>query len=161
MSSITINNKRDPVEHLERPTKEEFNPIIPRPPETQALSQDKNLEQAFSNLFKSSVSGTGEEELLRIASRYSLQMSAQQIKCLLFLEHKARMYDELYKVAKQQNDLRWVKYKFTADYLTTFVSRWLDLKQHNNSDVFVMRALDSVALRKYINENSMKINIEK
>jgi len=162
MSDNHNNNKHDPEQGLERAAEEEYNPIVPRPSADQITSQsEKNLEEAFGNLFKNSVSGTGEEELLRIASRYSLQMTAKQIKCLLFLEHKAKMFEELYFSAKKQNDNKWIKYKFTAEYLRAFVAKWLQLKEHNNSDVFVMRALDSVALRKYINENSMKINIEK
>lgn len=133
---------------------------VPRPPETPTAleGQDVNLEDAFSKLFKSSVSGTGEEELLRIASNYSLQITAKQIKCLLFLEHKAKMFREL-ELATKGNE--HIKYKFIADYLHEFVWRWLELKQHNNSDIFVMRALDSISLRKFINENTLKVNIEK
>lgn len=126
---------------------------LPRP-----QAEEVNLEDAFGKLFKSSVSGTGEEELLRIASNYSLQITAKQIKCLLFIEHKAKMFREL--AAVEKTPLK-VKYAFTAAYLSEFVHRWLELKQHNNSDVFVMRALDSISLRKFINENTLKVNIEK
>lgn len=113
--------------------------------ETIDKTTDVNLEDAFQGLFKTSASGTGEEELLRIASTYSRQMSARMIKAVLYLE--------------------WVKgekeQRTESDLLTSFITRWLELKQYNNSDMFVMRALDSISLRKFIGENAFKVNIEK
>jgi len=106
---------------------------------------DANLEDAFQNLFKTSASGTGEEELLRIASRYSMQLTAQQIRVLLWLEYAADN-----KAPLKQGV--WIR---------QFVSRWLALKENNNSDVFVMKALEFISLRKFLNENSFKVNIEK
>lgn len=105
---------------------------------------EANLEEAFGSLFKTSASGTGEEELLRIASTYSMQLTARQIKALLWLEWVKR---------DQSPD--------TQDRITNFITRWLFLKQNNNSDVFVMKALEFISLRKFLNENSFKVNIEK
>jgi len=107
--------------------------------------EDVNLEDAFQGLFKTSASGTGEEELLRIASTYSRQLSARQIKAILYLEWQAGVRDN----------------KPYVDLVRFFIDRWLELKQFNNSDMFVMRALDSISLRKFIGENAFKINIEK
>lgn len=106
---------------------------------------DKNLEDAFANLFKTSASGTGEEELLRIASRYSMQLTAAQIKVLLWLEWAA-------ETQAPPHQRKWIH---------NFVGRWLALKENNNSDVFVMKALEYISLRKFLNENSFKVNIEK
>jgi hypothetical protein len=103
-----------------------------------------NLEDAFQNLFSTSASGTGEEELLRIASTFSMQLSATQIKVLLYLEW----------AAASQPDAR-------QKQITNFVARYLELKQHNNSDAFVMRALESISLRKFIGENAFKVDISK
>jgi len=104
-----------------------------------------NLEDAFQNLFKTSASGTGEEELLRIASTYSRQITARQIKSILYMEWRA----------SEANGTS------PTQLLRDFVTRWLELKQFNNSDMFVMRALDSISLRKFIGENAFKVNIEK
>lgn len=104
-----------------------------------------NLEDAFQDIFKTSQSGSGEEELLRIASQFSLQITAPQIKCLLYILHRA-------DTAKET----WV-----AERLRSFVRKWLEYKQNNNSDIFVMKALEHISLRHFINENSMKINIDK
>lgn len=123
-----------------------------------SLTPEVNLEDAFGQLFKSSVSGTGEEELLRIASDYALQITAKQVRLLLYLEHKS----ESFKLAALNTKGRLSKqFDWAARYLHEFVFRWLELKKHNNSDVFVMRALDSISLRKFINENTLKVNIEK
>lgn len=107
-------------------------------------SQDSNLEDAFQNLFQTSASAGGEEELLRIASKHAMQLSARQIKVLLYLEMMVKAYP------KEQQEM-----------ISNFITRYLELKQNNNSDVFVMRALDSISLRKFINAGSFKVNIEK
>lgn len=112
--------------------------------EVQPTDTDVNLEDAFQSLFKTSASGTGEEELLRIASTFSMQISARQIKALLYLEWASA--SQTPEVSKK---------------ISRFVERWLYLKQFNNSDQFVMRALDSISLRKFIGENAFKVNIEK
>ena len=103
-----------------------------------------NLEDAFQNLFRTSASGTGEEELLRIASTFSMQITTRQMKALLYLEWASI---NLSPARRKQ--------------ITQFVERWLGFKQHNNSDLFIMRALDSISLRKFVGENAFKVNIEK
>jgi len=108
---------------------------------------DINLEDAFQNLFKTSASGTGEEELLRIASTYSRQIDSSQILCLLYLEYRATQLKDTHEIS--------------AQLLHSFVDRWLELKQYNNSASFVVRALETISLRKFINENSLKINVAK
>lgn len=106
-----------------------------------------NLEDTFQGLFSSSASGSGEEELLRIASKFSLQVTAKQIRCLLFLLDTADYYQD--------------RQPKTALRLRGFVTRYLEQKQYNNSDVFVMKALEFISLRKFLNENSFKVDIQK
>lgn len=106
-----------------------------------------DAESIFNNLFASSQSGSGEEELLRIAAKFSRQISAAQIKVICFLKATALEYSE-----KFPNESRVIE---------EFVERWLELKQFNHSDAYVMRALDSISLRRFINENSFKVNIDK
>lgn len=112
------------------------------------MSEEKNnninLEDAFQNLFRTSVSGSGEEELLRIASTYSLQLTAGQIRLLLFLEYRSQQIGGA-----------------TGVLINSFVKRWLELKQNNNSDIFVMKALEFISLRKFLGESSFKVNIDK
>ena len=116
--------------------------------ETQPTSEQINFEEALGGLLKSSVSGTGEEELLRIASRYSLQITARQIKTLLWLYYFAQ-------------DCEQKGYSRAGQFLQFFCQRWLELKENNNSDLFVMKALEFISLRRFLGEGSFKVNIDK
>jgi len=104
----------------------------------------KDLEMNFNELFKATSSNSGEEELLRIASTYSRQLSAQQIKCLVALKFIATFLPDEEKAG-----------------LNEFVANWLEYKQYNNSAAFVKYALDSISLRKFINENTIKVNLDR
>jgi len=115
------------------------------PIEPEQEPEGANLEDAFQGLFKTSASGTGEEELLRIASTFSMQLTMQQVKTLLYIKWIA---------STTKDPVLKARY-------TDFVAEWLQFKQFNNSDLFVMKALDSISLRKFIGENAFKINIEK
>lgn len=108
------------------------------------MNESVNLEDKVSGWLQSSVSGTGEEELLRIASNYSRQITARQIRALVYLELIAEVSDDL-----------------TKRLINRFIEKWLELKRYNNSDIFVMKALEFISLRKFINENTMKLNINK
>lgn len=103
-----------------------------------------DLENLFKDLFQQT-SGSGEEELLRIASTYSRQITGYQMKCILLLEYVSNyLTDEAKKQA-----------------ILGFLSRWLELKQFNNSAGFVMKALEFISLKKFLGENPIKVNIEK
>jgi len=108
------------------------------------MEEEKALETQFQELFGGAESPGGEEEMLRIAAKYSRQLNARQIKVLLFLQWASVLTSEV-----------------EAKAIRSFVDRWLEWKQFHNSDIFVMRALENISLRRFINENSMKVNIEK
>lgn len=103
------------------------------------LEKNINLEQVFSNLFEKG--GSGEEELLRIASTYSRQITPQQIKAILLLNYANSF--------------------LKTDILKDFCDKWLELQQFNNSATFVMRALESISLKKFIGDQTFKINVDK
>lgn len=111
------------------------------------MNEPKDLEQAFQSLFKNSASGSGEEELLRVASDYALQLTAEQIKILLYVEGVA---------LGVQTASPWRHAR-----LMGFIHRYLDLKKHNQSDIFIMASLREISLRRYLNEGSFKVNIDK
>lgn len=106
--------------------------------------ETKSAEDIFGGLFGASASGTGEEELLRIASKYSLQLSGRQVQCLI----KLRLHAELAEAP-------------TKKTLDSFIEKWLEWQQYHGSMAYIMRALDSVALRKFINENTFKVAVNK
>lgn len=109
----------------------------------------ENLEEAFRDMFGSASSGGGEEELLKIASRYSLQLSAKQMKALLYIE----MWIDYYETFSET--------KMKARQLKQFVTRYLELKQYNGSDLYLMKALEYVSLYKYIKEDAFKVMVDK
>jgi hypothetical protein len=102
-----------------------------------------DLSDLFSSLFEQS-SGTGDEELLRLATTYSRQLTGYQMKGLLLLEMIAKTRKEKEK-----------------EMLEDFVFRYLELKQYNNSALFIMKALDSISVKRFLGENSIKVAIEK
>lgn len=117
-------------------------------PEPENQKTDINYEDAFQSLFKTSVSGSGEEELLRIASQYSLQITAKQIRCLLALHWFA-------------DELKEMGYNSYGQRIKDFAAMWLKLKENNNSDAFVMKALEFISLRRFLGESSFKVDIQK
>lgn len=84
-------------------------------------------------------SSGGEEELLKVASKYSLQLSGNQIRGLLLL----RMVRALCSNTDKQR-------------IDEFVEDYLKYKEYNGSDRFVMAALQEISLKKFI--SSIGIN---
>lgn len=84
-------------------------------------------------------SSGGEEELLKVASKYSLQLSGVQIRGLLLLKI-------VKKICSKEDQERIDE--FTKDYLM--------YKEYNGSDRFVMAALQEISLKKFI--SSIGIN---
>lgn len=110
--------------------------------------EDKTIEEAALNIFGGSTSGSGEEELLRIASNFALQLSARQINRLLWLKLAALRL----RNAKKDN---------LAIVFDAFITNWLEWKKYNGSEAYIMRGLDSISMRRYLNEGSFKVNIDK
>lgn len=102
----------------------------------------ENLESIFQNLFQSGE--TNEEGLLRVASDYSKQYTAEQIKGLILLKFAT------YYVSKEKSEM-----------LNEIIDNWQKLKQWNNSALFISRIIDSISLRKFITEKSFNIDIKK
>lgn len=109
------------------------------------MDQKQNLEQAISNIFQSSVSASPQEELLRQASKYSMQINIDQIKGILFLKWLA-------------NTLGDPVFKMTID---DFVKEWLEMKQYDNTSAFILQLYRYNSLERYLNENSLKLNVQK
>lgn len=107
--------------------------------------KNQNLEEAFNNIFKGGATSTGEEELLRVASKYSMQLSSSQMKCLLYIKWWADITnDPIKKLA-----------------LNDFITKWLEFKEYNNSAPFIMRVIDFISLRRFLTEKSFQVDIKK
>lgn len=109
------------------------------------MSESQNLEQVFSDLFKGGATATGEEELLRLASKYSMQLSTAKIKALLYIY----WYSDTCGVPKL---------KIALD---RFIENWLRLMEYNNSAGYIMKIMEFISLRRFLNEQSFKVDIKK
>lgn len=107
-----------------------------------------NLEQAFADIFKSGTTSTGEEELLRVASKYSMQLTTAQMKCLLYIDWCAMKAES-------------INNRILAEALRNFIKKWLEFKEYNNSAPFIMRVIDFISLRRFLTDQSFKVDIKK
>lgn len=112
------------------------------------LEKKQNLEEVFSDLFKGGTTGTGEEELLRLASKYSMQLYAVQIKCLLFLDY-------------MKAQCLYFNFKLEYTILDNFIKKWLEWKEYNNSANFILRIIGDISMRRFLTEQSFKVDIKK
>lgn len=106
-----------------------------------------DLEKSFATLFGSSVSGTGEEELIKLASKFSRQLSIRQIRALMYLKDLSLRFEKIDLVKSKR--------------LNFFVENWLEWKQYNHSDMFVSRIIGDISMRKFINDQTLKIDVKK
>ena len=107
---------------------------------SEKLEEKKDLSQALQNLFQPT---SGEEDMLRVATKYSLQLTAEQVKLLLYIKYVA-------KIVKPD----------TGEKLDAFVADYLEYKQYNNSALFVMRLFEFLSLKKYLGQG-MEIKVDK
>jgi len=113
------------------------------------MKEKQNIEEAFADLFKGGTTSTGEEELLRVASKYSMQLTTAQMKCLLYIAWTANKIEA-------DNPKSFVPLQ-----LRDFVKKWLEFKEYNNSAPFIMRVIDFISLRRFLTEQSFKVDIKK
>lgn len=107
--------------------------------------QQAQMHDAISKLFAGSASGSGEEEMLRVVSKYSKQLSARQIRVLVYLKLWAL------QTTIEKDSLM----------INQFLEYYLDLKDYNNSGGYMQQALEAVSLYRYINESAFKVDIQK
>jgi len=107
---------------------------------------EKRPEDIFNDAFGASASGSGEEELLKIGSSFSRQLSGRQMKTLIFLALLV-MDERVPEQCRRQ-----------ANYLKDW---YMEYKQYNQSKEYVMRMFDSVSLRKFITSDAFKVNVMK
>ena len=106
---------------------------------------DLTAENAFSKLFEGAQSASGDQELLKVASEFAPQFTGPQIKTLCFVQGL---------IASRPTSPFAMK-------MRPIIEKFIEYKRNHNSAMYVMQALDSIALRKFVNENTMKVNIQK
>lgn len=101
-------------------------------------------QDLLNDMFSKGSTATGEEELLRLGASFARQVRLDQMKTIIFLLSFA-----------QKSSLR------VSKILNLIVEKYLEMKQFHRSDIYVMRMFESLALRRFINENSVKVNVQK
>lgn len=102
-------------------------------------------ENSFMKLFEGAQSASGDQELLKVAADFASQYTGEQMRTLCYL----------HGLIAQRPDSPFSK------KVRPILDKYVEYKRNHNSAMYVMAALDSIALRKFVNENTMKVNIQK
>jgi len=108
---------------------------------------DQEMDMStIANMF-AQASGSPDEEMLRIASNYALQMNPGQIYTVM----KLKAFAEDYKHINPQ----------LPERIEMFVSKWLEIKHFHESGNFILRTIDSLSLKRIIPSDATKVNVMK
>lgn len=91
-------------------------------------------------------SASSDEETLRMVAQYSLQISPRQQMTINRMQVTAM--DERVPLAKRNT-------------ITQFLSDWMETKRYHDTMPFIVGTVDSLSLRKFWSNDSMKGNITK
>lgn len=113
------------------------------------MSNENEQSALVSDIMGAFASGSngGDEEILKIASDYALQITPNQIATLLKLKMFAIDNSEKYPHIMEKVD------KFTKEYLT--------MKKFHESGAYIMRMVDSLSLKKIVPNDAVKVNVMK
>jgi len=89
----------------------------------------------------------GDEELLRIASNYALQISPDQISTIMKLKMFALDYRHLNKDLPAKIEI--------------FIKEYLEIKHYHESGSFIERIIGSLSLKRIIPQDAVKVNVMK
>lgn len=106
---------------------------------------DLSAENAFTAMFSGAQSASGDQELLRVATDFAPQYTGEQMRTLCYI----------YGLIARRPD------SFFAKMVEPILDKYVLFKRNHDSALYVQAALDSIALRKFVNENTMKVNIQK
>jgi len=108
-----------------------------------------NLEDAFSQLVGGNDSSLDtNQQLLEIASKHTLQLTAQQKKRLIYLKREDTL-------------LEYGGYQIYAESLRNFVDEFLKYTSYQNSQRFMIEALRQISYNNLLNANTLKVNVDK
>lgn len=91
--------------------------------------------------------GSSEEEMLRLASNYALQLRPDQLECLMKLEMFAIDYGENNADLKTNIEL--------------FIDKYLKLKHFHESGYFIRSIISDLSLKRIIPPDATKVNVMK
>lgn len=116
------------------------------------MESDKQELSGFEKFEAVLNSSSGEDEkMLELAAKYSVQLSAQQIRILLAIN----MIADFHEMRGYEVNLGYAK------VLRSFLKNYIMYKQYHASDFFVTRAIENLSLRRFINSDAFKVNVQK
>lgn len=92
-------------------------------------------------------SGGGDEEILKIASEYALQVGPRQIQTIMRLKMFALTY------AKINENLTFV--------IESFIQEYLKVKHFHESGMFIRGVIGDLSLKKIIPPDAIRMNVMK
>lgn len=98
-------------------------------------NEKKDLEQEFADIFGGS--SMSDDDLLKMVDKHTLQLTAQQIKSILWL------------------------YSFKNKHIDALTEKYIEIKHHNKSGDMIIQALGAVSLRKFISQFRFNVNTTK
>jgi len=107
--------------------------------------EDLFQEDIMGNAFEGS-SVDGDAQLLEVASKHTLQLTGQQIKAILYVDH-------IFELGNFEEKEKRAWENFKKNYIT--------YTSHNNSQPFIQQVLGHISLRRFINENTLKVSVDK
>lgn len=105
--------------------------------------EENEKQQDLTNIMQGLFQATsGEEDMLRVATKYTLQLTQEQVKLLLFIKW-ASTFTEKHR-----------------ERLNNFVNEYLEMKQYCNSGIFVMKLFEFLSLKRFI-ETGLDLKVQK
>jgi len=126
-------------------------------------TENKALEESLEDVFQEDMLGGAFEsggvdadaQLLEIASEHTLQLNGDQIKRILYIDH---VFEGGMNIFEGENLLRWQSQKRIWENMK---KDYIKYTRFNDSKNFIATLVESVAYRKLLNENTLKVNIGK
>jgi len=119
------------------------------------MNEEKDIaEESLEDLFQEDIMGNafegtsidGDAQLLEVASKHTLQLNGEQIKVILYVDHIMELME-----FPQVEKTAWANFK----------KNYILYTSHNNSQPFIQQVLGHISLRRFINENTLKVSVDK
>lgn len=116
---------------------------MPEITENEAL----DLEKSIKGMFGKGASAGGEEELLKVVAEYAIQISAQQMRVLMWLRDFGLRQ-------KEKNPMLAIR-------IDTFIAEWREYKKNHQTVESILKANEAINLGKWIKAGLIDINVQK
>jgi len=113
--------------------------------------ETKSVNDILSGFMPSMGSADGSEELLKVVAEYALQLPTLQIQAILKLNDYKNRFEKMGAVTLAKR----------IDKIISAEAGWLKYKKFNNTGRYVLGALDSYSMGKWIKAGLLNVNVQK